>query len=170
MRAIGCAFLIVALLPLGAWAETGQAIIQGTAEGSLVSGTATFTDTDAGLEIAVDVANVPVGKHAFHIHQFGSCADQGNAAGTHYNPKSLPHGDVMKDGVATVHAGDFGNMDVGAEGLGSAKVVVPGLTVSGGEFNVAGRAIILHEKEDDFGQPTGNAGARIGCGVITVTS
>jgi Cu-Zn family superoxide dismutase len=29
--------------------------------------------------------------------------------------------------------------------------------------------VILHEKEDDFGQPTGNAGGRIGCGVIHST-
>jgi Cu-Zn family superoxide dismutase len=34
---------------------------------------------------------------------------------------------------------------------------------------VGGRAIILHEKMDDFSQPTGNAGGRIGCGTIIVT-
>ena len=34
---------------------------------------------------------------------------------------------------------------------------------------VAGRAFILHEKQDDFGQPTGNAGGRIGCGKIDTT-
>ncbi|MBI2167628.1 MAG: superoxide dismutase family protein, partial [Candidatus Omnitrophica bacterium] len=44
--------------------------------------------------------------------------------------------------------------------------VVPGLTLKEGEYAVAGRALILHEKEDDFGQPTGNAGGRIACGVI----
>jgi Cu-Zn family superoxide dismutase len=27
----------------------------------------------------------------------------------------------------------------------------------------------VHEKADDFGQPTGNAGGRVGCGVIAVT-
>ncbi|MBI3323135.1 MAG: superoxide dismutase family protein, partial [Candidatus Omnitrophica bacterium] len=31
-----------------------------------------------------------------------------------------------------------------------------------------GRSLILHEKVDDFGQPLGNAGGRIGCGVIRI--
>jgi Cu-Zn family superoxide dismutase len=34
---------------------------------------------------------------------------------------------------------------------------------------VAGRAFVLHEKADDFGQPVGNAGSRIGCGPIVLT-
>jgi Cu-Zn family superoxide dismutase len=31
---------------------------------------------------------------------------------------------------------------------------------------VVGHAVIVHGDPDDFGQPLGNAGARIGCGII----
>ena len=38
-----------------------------------------------------------------------------------------------------------------------------------GDFNpVIGRAVVIHAKRDDGGQPTGNAGARIGFGVIGI--
>jgi Cu-Zn family superoxide dismutase len=38
-----------------------------------------------------------------------------------------------------------------------------------GKYSIIGHAVIVHEKEDDFKtQPTGNAGARIGNGVIGI--
>ena len=40
------------------------------------------------------------------------------------------------------------------------------LTVGPGEMSVVGRGIVVHAKVDDWSQPTGNAGGRIGCGVI----
>jgi Cu-Zn family superoxide dismutase len=66
------------------------------------------------------------------------------------------------------HAGDMGNIEIGENGSGTLIVFMPGLSLSQGEANVTGKAVILHEQEDDFGQPTGNAGGRIGCGVITL--
>jgi len=38
-----------------------------------------------------------------------------------------------------------------------------------GKNAVIGRGIVIHAKPDDGGQPTGNAGDRIGVGVIGVT-
>ena len=92
------------------WAETGKAVLQGTAPDSKISGTATLTDTDDGLKISVQVANVPPGKHGLHIHQFGDCSDTGKAAGGHYNPDGVQHGYLPKDGFDAAHAGDFGNI------------------------------------------------------------
>ena len=155
------------------FAESGRALIQGTAQGSSVTGTAAFSSTgegaEAGLRVVATVSNVTPGKHGLHIHQYGSCGAAGNAAGGHYNPNNVPHGFLPSDGLAKAHPGDLGNIDVGADGSGSLTVVLPGVSLNGSSNPVAGRAIILHEKPDDFGQPTGNAGSRIGCGTILIT-
>ena len=151
-------------------AETGKAHLASTqGEQKVPLGTATLTDTPAGLQVAVQVSGVTTGKHAIHIHQYGDCTDNGNAAGGHYNPDSVMHGFLPKDGLSKAHPGDLGNLDVGPDGSGSLSLVLPGVTLSGGKYSVGGRAIILHEKVDDFGQPTGNAGSRIGCGAIILT-
>lgn len=151
-----------------AFAATGSAVIRGTKEGSVISGKADLTDTPKGLKISVSLANVPAGKHGFHIHENASCAEEGAAAGGHYNPEGAPHGLLLKDGYEHAHAGDLGNVEVAADGVVSLETVIQGLTLSGGKHNVAHRAFILHEKEDTFAQPTGNAGGRIACGVIEV--
>ena len=167
MKKIGILVLGSWLVVTGnAWAAKAKAEIRGTSPDSPVSGTATFEDTDKGLAVNVEVMNVSPGLHGFHIHEKGSCDDKGNAAGGHYNPAGVQHGLLPKDGFTGAHAGDFGNIEVGADGKGTLQLVVPDLTIQGGKYDVAGHAVILHEKEDDFGQPTGNAGGRIGCGVI----
>lgn len=149
-----------------AWAASGKAIISPTTQDSKVTGWAAFQDTEQGLVIEAQVSHASPGRHGFHIHEKGECGDAGNAAGSHYNPENVKHGFLPKDGLKAAHAGDFGNIEVGPDGIGSIKLVVAGLTVSGGQYNVESRSVIFHEKEDDFGQPTGNAGARIGCGII----
>ncbi len=151
-----------------AFAAKGTALITATQTGSNVNGEAKFNETPAGLDIEVKVANVAPGKHGFHIHEKGDCSDEGKAAGGHYNPDNVTHGFLPHDGFEHAHAGDFGNIEVGQDGTGILKVVIPGLTLTGGKYSVEGKSVILHEKEDDFGQPTGNAGGRIGCGVITI--
>ena len=160
--------MVIGLLAPSAWANTGKVVIQGTAEASSVRGTATLADTAGGLQVAVQVSGVLRGAHGLHIHQYGECGDEGNAAGGHFNPDKVPHGFLPSDGLVKAHPGDMGNLEVGPDGTGSVTVVLPGVTLSGGAYSVAGRAIVLHEKTDDFGQPTGNAGARIGCGAIVL--
>ena len=155
-----------AVLP--AFAAQGTALITSTKAGSNVNGEVKLHDTSDGLEIELKVANASPGKHGFHIHEKGDCSDEGKAAGGHYNPDGVTHGFLPKDGFEHSHAGDFGNIEVGQDGNGTLKLVLHGLTLSGGKYNVEGKAVILHEKEDDFGQPTGNAGGRIACGIITL--
>ena len=164
--------LMVAMLgALGLWsgvasAETGRAELRGTAEGSAISGSAVFTETPEGLQVSVHVTAAPAGKHAIHIHQYGGCGETGNAAGGHFNPDNVAHGFLPKDGLTAAHPGDLGNLEVGEDGDGRLSLLLPGVSMTGGKYAVSGRAVVLHEKPDDFGQPTGNAGGRIGCGPI----
>jgi len=154
-----------------AFAAQGVAMIQGTAEGSTLEGKVTFNELPgSGISIHAEISGVnPMGKRGFHIHEFGSCADAGKAAGGHYNPQEVEHGLLEHDGFDHAHAGDLGNIEIGEDGTGSLDVFIPGLALSAGERTIGGRAVVLHEKEDDFGQPTGNAGGRIGCGTIVIT-
>src|SRR3989338_3168709 len=150
----------------GSLACSGRATLKGTEANSPISGKVTFQETGGGLKVHAEIQNAPPGKHGFHIHEKGDCGDGGNAAGGHYNPEGASHGFLSKDGLGHVHAGDLGNIDIAADGTGMLDEVIPGLTLKGAKYNILGRSVILHEKEDDFGQPTGNAGGRIGCGVI----
>lgn len=43
------------------------------------------------------------------------------------------------------------------------------LRVDAGMHGILGRAVIIHAKEDDGGQSTGNAGDRIGAGGIGIS-
>jgi superoxide dismutase, Cu-Zn family len=162
--------LLVAGIAGRAWAARGSADIAGTAVGSPIKGTVQLEDTAGGLKLNVHLMGVPPGAHGFHIHEFGSCADNGKAAGGHYNPMNTPHGNVLKDGEHKAHVGDMGNVQVGADGEATLEAVLHGIALAGDKYTVGGRAIILHEKADDFSQPAGNAGARIGCGPIIITA
>ena len=161
----------LALLPAEVClAAQGRAVITGTSESSVLTGQADFEDTPEGLRVRIEVSQAPPGTHAVHIHEFGHCEEAGKAAGSHYNPKGVPHGELLVGGLARAHAGDFGNLKIDAQGHGSFERVYPGIRLSDGQYTVGGRAVIVHEKEDDFSQPTGNAGSRIGCGVIAMAS
>ncbi|HVE11798.1 MAG TPA: superoxide dismutase family protein [Elusimicrobiota bacterium] len=169
MKALG---VLAALWALSgpARAETGAAALHATSTGTRVSGSVLFEDTKGGLKVRASLVNVPAGTYALHIHEFGSCDDAGKAAGAHYNPKDAPHGFLPKDGGKKAHAGDMGNIQAAADGTASLELVLPGVSLSSGSGpHAAGRAVILHEKPDDFSQPAGNAGERIACGVIAVT-
>ncbi len=119
---------------------------------------------DGSVEVKVDLKNVPPGVHGFHVHDKGDCGDNGNAAGGHFNPMSMPHG--APDAVSH-HAGDFGNVTADASGTVSATFTTHSVTVTAGDKSVVGHAVILHGNPDDLtSQPSGNAGPRIACGVV----
>lgn len=142
------------------------ALIKGTGpQSASIAGTVAFKETEAGLLVSVNLQNAPPGKHGFHIHEKGDCSDEGKAAGSHYNPHGVTHGFLPTDGLQKAHEGDMGNITVDPDGTGKLDLTLTGVHLS----DVSGLAVILHEKEDDFGQPTGNAGGRIGCGIITPT-
>jgi len=135
-------------------------------EGNEVSGTVTFTQQGTGVSVQIDLAGLPPETtHGFHVHETGDCsAPDGTSAGGHYNPgghdHSLPEGGPR-------HAGDMGNVVADAAGEVHDTRTFDTLSVDAEDPPpVAGRAVIVHADEDDGGQPTGNAGARVACGVI----
>lgn len=163
-------FLISGVLFLAgnAYAATAIAELQPTKADSRLKGQAKFTEEKTGVVVRVEVWNAPPGKLGLHIHEKGVCTNEGNDAGGHYNPSGNPHGYSPKDYPLHAHPGDMGNIEVDVDGHGTLKLHMPDLGLaSRARYDIRGLAVILHEKEDDFSQPTGNAGGRIACGVIT---
>lgn len=145
---------------------TAKAVIKGTQPESAVIGRVDFTQKQDGVKVIAHLLNVPAGQHGFHVHENGSCDEAGQAAGGHFNPDQAQHGLLSRDGFQAAHAGDLGNIAIDDDDSGYYAEVLKGLSLSEGKYNIIGKAVILHEKPDDFGQPTGNAGGRIGCGII----
>ena len=133
--------------------------------GSKLTGTAKFTEQADGVQVVIQIANLKAGLRATHVHEKGDCsAADGSSAGGHFNPDNHPH---ALPANSPRHLGDLGNIEVSAQGTATHDVVVPGANLKEGDpHSFLGRALIIHEKKDDGGQPTGNAGGRIGCAVI----
>ncbi len=129
------------------------------------SGEITFTQDGDTVAIVADIANAPAGAHGLHVHEVGDCgAPDFKSAGGHFNPTGAIHGAPTD---AEHHAGDLGNIEVGADGTAHLETTSSLVTVEEGPSSVVGRAVILHELADDFvTQPTGAAGSRIACGVV----
>jgi Cu-Zn family superoxide dismutase len=56
------------------------------------------------------------------------------------------------------------------QGKAHYEISVKGISVQREKNPIIGRAVIVHAKPDDGSQPVGNAGGRIGCGVIGVAN
>jgi Cu-Zn family superoxide dismutase len=121
------------------------------------------------VKVIADLEGLAAGqKHAFHIHQYGDCtASDGMSAGGHYNPEGHQHG--LPDSEKR-HAGDLGNIQADSEGKAHYEITASNISIQGQKNPILGRGVIVHAKPDDGGQPVGNAGARIACGVIGVAN
>jgi Cu-Zn family superoxide dismutase len=149
---------------------TAKATMMSTDESSTVLGEAVFTEVPGGVDVNVSLNNVPPGYHGLHIHEFGSCDEGGTAAGGHFNPLGVKHGYIVTDGYENAHVGGLGNIFIYEDGSGTLSLTVPDLPLTDDERAIVDHAVILHAERDDFGQPTGNAGGRIGCGIIELES
>lgn len=131
-------------------------------------GTVTITETPHGVLLHASLTGVPAGTHAFHVHTTGVCIPQAfTSAGGHFNPASKQHGMLNALGM---HTGDMPNVEVPADGKITFDAFVAGATLGTGPdglFKAGGTAIVLHGGADDYkGDPAGNAGPRIACGVV----
>ena len=135
-------------------------------KGNKTVGEVTFEQIGDKVRVTVQVINLkPNGEHGFHIHEVGDCSSgDGMSAKGHFNPYGKPHGQG-----AERHAGDLPALKADKQGRARLTVDVDIITVTPGPASVVGRSVIVHADPDDYKtQPTGNAGARLACGVIKV--
>ncbi|XP_045473661.1 superoxide dismutase [Cu-Zn]-like isoform X3 [Harmonia axyridis] len=135
-----------------------------------IYGKVTFEETDHGILIQGEIKGLKEGKHGFHIHEKGDISDAKCAsAGGHFNPFNKHHG-APED--QDRHVGDLGNIIADKSGIAIFSIADKFVALSGPTC-VIGRAVVLHENEDDLGRggfsdslTTGHAGGRLACGVI----
>ncbi len=147
-------------------------------------GTATVAKSGDHVEITVDAHGLQPGFHGLHVHQYGKCeansvAPSGGAPGNF-----LSAGGHLQVGDQPMHpaSGDLTSLEVRKDG--TAKLVTTTDTVTLDQLK--GKALMIHAGADNFanipnrylqsngGAPgpdaetlaTGDAGARVACGVI----
>lgn len=139
--------------------------VTGDSAHAALSGLVKFYGTPyAGVLVEAEIFNLPYSDnpcaanfYGFHIHEYGVCTgSEGMAftdAGGHYNPGRCPH---------PGHAGDFPPL-MSDHGYAWISFYDKRFRIE----DIIGKSVIIHDMPDDFStQPSGNSGARIGCGVI----
>jgi Cu-Zn family superoxide dismutase len=163
---------MIAALALTAGCETipdeplrANAQLQPT-KGSKTFGEATFEQVGNKVRVSIFVQGLkPNAEHGLHIHEVGDCSSgDGMSTKGHFNPHGKPH---AHSGTSERHAGDLPSLKANKAGRGNVQAEIDIITVGPGPASVVGRGLIVHADPDDYKtQPTGNAGARIACGVI----
>lgn len=169
MKILTTAIAATLLCSTAAHAAIGDKVA-GELSGDGITGTVTMEETGSGMiHVTVKASGVPEGAHGFHVHQTGKCdaAEGFKTAGGHLAGE-LKHG---AHEVGGPHPGDFPNVHVQSDGELHAEFFTFGFKLEGdGEPSILdedGSAVILHANADDYAsQPSGNAGARIACGVL----
>ncbi len=158
------AILAAGCASVGPNAATAQAQMRPT-KGHGATGQVEFRQLADAVEVTAQMSGLSAGQHGFHIHENGDCsAPDATSAGGHFNPSGKPHGHPDHDHR---HAGDMPMLVADASGNATLKARLRGLRVTGDPAAIAGKAVIVHAAPDDYRtQPTGNAGARVACGVI----
>ncbi len=158
----------------------GVAVIAPNENG--ITGVVHFLDKGGVLHIDYDLKGLSDGKHGFHIHEYGDLTDGCESACSHFNPYGVTHGGLDSK---VRHLGDLGNIE-SKNKVAKGRFSTNTLSLNPKKINcVIGRMIIVHADPDDLGLgglgedgkvvdekvheeslKTGNAGKRLGCGVI----
>ena len=123
------------------------------------------------VTVFLTARNLPLGKHAVHIHEVASCTPCSTAGG-HFDPG--PASNSSPDGNHPFHSGDLINLNVQGS-IAAMATITSRVTLSPGPlslFDANGSAFIVHVDPDTYcpnGPVAGCAGgARAACGIITL--
>ncbi|XP_063377835.1 superoxide dismutase [Cu-Zn]-like [Cydia fagiglandana] len=137
-----------------------------------IQGNVTFTQLhDGKVRIEGTILGLPHGQYGFHVHEKGDLTGGCLSTGAHFNPEHKQHGHPNDE---ERHVGDLGNVEFDDTRIGRIDFTDSLISLVG-EHGILGRAVVLHERADDFGRSdhpdsrkTGNAGGRVACGVIGI--
>lgn len=134
------------------------AVVRGNAGAPHLFGWVRFYQERGRVLVEVELSGLPrdteTGFFALHIHEGHSCGGENfSETGGHFNPAGEAH---------PRHAGDLPPLMLCNDGAY--------MTVRTDRFcvrDIVGCTVVVHCDADDFlSQPAGNAGKKIGCGVI----
>jgi Cu-Zn family superoxide dismutase len=165
IAAIAAAVLLAACETMPPEALRATAQLQPT-KGNKTFGEADFEQVGDKVRVVVFVQGLKPGQeHGLHIHEVGDCSSgDGMSTKGHFNPHGKPHGHPSS---GERHAGDLPALNAGKDGRARLDATMEVITLRPGPASIVGRGLIIHADPDDYKtQPTGNAGARIACGVI----
>lgn len=130
-----------------------------------------FKDVDGGVMVDVELSQLSLGEHGFHIHEFGDCRAtfhrdgkivMAGKAGGHFDIyKTMKHKGPNGGG----HIGDLPKLEVDKNGEVIDRFFVENISVN----MIKGRAVVVHEGGDNYSdEPVvlGGGGDRVACGVI----
>ncbi len=135
--------------------------------GNSTSGEVRFVQHSDKVRVSGEVRGLkPGAEHGFHVHEKGDCSSgDGMSTGGHYNPSGRKHG---AHGLGEHHAGDLPSLKADTQGVARFSFESTSISVGSGQADIVGRGLIVHRDPDDYTtQPTGNAGPRLACAVIT---
>lgn len=121
-----------------------------------------LTDTPHGLLITPSLQRLSPGMHGFHLHEQPNCADQGMAAGGHYDPA---HTQKHLGPFDSGHQGDLPALYSDPQRQTTLPMLAPQLKVK----DTLRHSLIIHVGADNYQdtpKPLGGGGNRIACGTI----
>lgn len=168
-RLILIASLSVLTAPASAWNLSADVKLYNAA-GNPVGKVGLTQEGNGNVVVRAQVHDLPPGFHGFHVHAVGECIPPFTSSGGHFDVGGHTHRD---------HNGDFPVLLVNADGTANARFNTDRFAVAD-LFDADGSAIIIHENPDNYANiptryasapdamtlATGDAGARIACGVV----
>lgn len=138
-----------------------------TTSSGMPVGTAQLLASGDQVSLTAALTGIEPGAHGFHLHTTGKCKGPDfTSAGGHLNPLGKDHGTLDPSGS---HLGDLPNVVIGSNRSGAISADLQGSRrqVLDWLFDADGTAVVLHAGADDYRtDPSGDAGARIACGVL----